>query len=1438
LLAIPSVQTKIAHYFTERLNEKKNVQIYIDKIQIELTGKIILKNFYVLDEHKDTMIAGKRLETFLKNPFLIQKKNKLHFGKTKIQDLKAHIIVYKGSKKPNIEIFGDKLDEPSSGKKSLHPFELKIKKIQLDNAHFTYSDFNNSNPDIIDLKKLSSEIDEFYTIGPKVHFVMNNTSFIEKHGLKVNHFSSSFTYTKKAIQLKNLSLKTPYSSLFVDLYFDASQGYKDFNNNVKLTGNIKNSILGTNDLLYFTDVFSPNYTFQINSLIDGTINQLKFNDFKLKTNNNLYLNGQAVLNRIFDSSQLKTDFNFNHFSINIKNIVELMSPVLLNTIPKQFEEIDKIVGNGTLSYMPNILKSNMSITSDIGKLDFDLRMTDFESDKITKYIAKGNSEDLDLSLILDKDIKHLNGRYHIDGKGLSLHKLNTFFNGEISQVEYNNYLYKNLSIDGNVKNKRFEGRFDINDPNLDMDFTGLIDFSGKKNQMNFSTEICHADLYKIHLIQRDTISSLKGYIDVNAQGNTLDDITGKLNLKKFYYKNQFNEYKFNDFTATSEIIDSIKEIHFISNDILSGEIKGKFKYETIPLLLQNALGSVFANYKPILLEDRQYINYKLQLHNKIVSLFYPDLEISSNTTFKGKLDSKGNIFKLKLKSEEIDYQKNRIKNVLLDIDNKNPIYNLFLKMDSIHTPFYKLKDFKLLNTTIKDTLYLKTIFKGGNNYKDKYDISFFYTMDKLKNFIVGFQKSIFNFKDIPWYIDPQHNKNRILYSTKKDSLSIDDIGIFHNKEQINLNGYKTKDKLNFNIDLDKINLQHLSPDLNDFIFEGIVNGNINVKKYGKDVLPKAILTIKNFKMNGQKLGDASIKIHTLKGNLIFIDIVFDDNGKHLAQINGYIDLNKKKPYVNISIFLQEFPVKTLAPLFKDIFGNIRGKWTGNIQVKGPIDNLSFDGKIYLSQFGLKILALNVDYEFKNNTVVYLKGQEFILKDAEFEDTKLHTKGKLSGIIKHHNFDNWYLDLKIQTDKLLVLDTPENPEELFYGKVIVKGDARIHGYVNHLKIDANMQTMKGTEFVLTLNDVETEGEDDLINFISKEEYYKQKKKKKKKKISKVYEGLEMNFDLDITPDAEVTIILDQDFGSYLKAKGSGTMLLEINTNGRFNIWGDYTVLKGIYNFKYAGIIDKKFQVEPGSYISWEGDPFEANLDIKATYETLADPYVLIPEQQTEAHNNMPVSVIIYLKDKLTHPKITFDLDLPKANTILKSQIDYILSDPDKKNLQVLSLLSFGNFINENDYNLNKQLGEGAVETISERGLNLLNALMSQDENFKVNLKYKGGSNDLKTNVKNDPQVGLSLSTKISKRVYINGSIAIPVGRYTKSSIVGDMEIEVYLDKEGHLKFRVFNKQTELEYAGQQEGYTQGIGLSYEVEFDTFKEILKKFGINIKEEKQKN
>ncbi len=1430
-MSIPAVQTQLAKYFTNKINAEKNISIHLERLQIALSGKIILKNFYVLDDRQDTIFKGKTLETYLINPYQPYQKNKLVFGTTKIDGLDTKLITYKNARKLNIEeSFIDRLDKSSADNKpNKTPFLLKIKELKLTNAKFKLLDFKKDSPEILNLDRLNMEVKKFNLIGSQLVFDLDKSSFVYlPNGLKIENLLTHFFYDKSQIRFDGFKLDTENSSIDMDLVFNAwEKGYSDFNNKVHLNGNIEEAYLNTKDLNKFYNIFSPNQNISINAKLQGTLQNLSFDKLDLITGNKIDLEGKLFIQNLLKSNRLKIDLTTQKFDFSLKQVIDLLNPLLQGKIPKPFFELKQIHSTGNFTYTPDVLNGKLSLLTELGQTELDFKMKNYSDIKNAKYKAHIITSDFDLSKIVKKKIDKISANVRLEGKGLTLQSLDSKFTGEIDKIFYNNYLYRNLNVDGNIYNKRFEGWFDINDPNMELDFRGLIDFSQKNNIFNFTTEICQADLYKTHWVSRDTISQIKGFLEIKAQGNKPENITGLLKLKDFQYKNEYDTYNFKDFTARSLVKDSIKQIQFQSNDIVSGEITGKFQYENIPLLVKNALGSVFANYKIEALNQREFINYDLKIHNKIISLLNPDTYVSKNTHVKGKIDSKNNLFKLKLISPEIKLKKNSFSNIHLNINNKNPIYNLFLKIDSIHTNIYNIKDFKLLNTTINDTLYLKTKFKGGTQFKDHYDLSFYYTMDKMQNFIFGLQKSLFNFKNLNWYIDPEKNKNKIFYSTTKDSLFVEDVSIFHNDENISTSGYKTKKNLDFLIQLQKINLAHLSPENSGFDFEGMLNGDIKAKKFGKDILPNANLEIKNFKLNGQELGDASVKINTLKGNVIFIDFNLKTDEISLARVNGYLDLGKKKPYLNASVFLQEFPVKTLAPLFKDIFGNIRGKWTGNVQIEGLLDNLNFKGKLYLHQFGMKILALNVDYQFSNNTIVYLDRQEFIFKNAKFEDTKYHTQGKLSGVIRHHNFNNWYLDLKIDTENLLVLDTPEDPQELYYGKIFVGGDAQIHGYVNRLKIDANMQTRKGTNLVLTLNDVETEGENDFIHIISKNEY----KKKKGKKHKKIYEGLEMNFDLDITPDAIVKILMDQQSGSYLEASGSGTMLLEINTNGKFNMWGDFTVLKGIYNFKYYGVIDKRFNVEPGSYISWEGDPYEANLDIKAIYETIANPYILLTTQPTGNQNNMPVKVIIYLKEKLTQPKITFDLALPKANSILKSQIDYILSDPDRKNLQVISLLSFGNFINENDYRFNTQVAEGAVETLSERGLNLLNAMMSQDENFKVNLKYKGGTNDINTNIKNDPQVGLSLTTKINKRIYINGSVAIPVGRYTKSSIVGDMEIEVYLDKEGNLKFRFFNKQTELEYIGQEEGYTQGIGLSYQVEFDTFKEILKKFGIII-------
>ena len=72
----------------------------------------------------------------------------------------------------------------------------------------------------------------------------------------------------------------------------------------------------------------------------------------------------------------------------------------------------------------------------------------------------------------------------------------------------------------------------------------------------------------------------------------------------------------------------------------------------------------------------------------------------------------------------------------------------------------------------------------------------------------------------------------------------------------------------------------------------------------------------------------------------------------------------------------------------------------------------------------------------------------------------------------------------------------------------------------------------------------------------------------------------------------------------------------------------------------------------------------------------------------------------------------------------------------------------------------------------------------------------------------------------------GKVGVPVGGVNESAVVGNLEIQYRVNEDGTLNLRVFNRENEINYLGEGIGYTQGVGLTYEVDFDTFKELLSK------------
>ena len=158
------------------------------------------------------------------------------------------------------------------------------------------------------------------------------------------------------------------------------------------------------------------------------------------------------------------------------------------------------------------------------------------------------------------------------------------------------------------------------------------------------------------------------------------------------------------------------------------------------------------------------------------------------------------------------------------------------------------------------------------------------------------------------------------------------------------------------------------------------------------------------------------------------------------------------------------------------------------------------------------------------------------------------------------------------------------------------------------------------------------------------------------------------------------------------------------------------------------------------------------------------------------------------------------------------------DKDRKEFQALSLLATGAFRSE--LTLDSQDAFGLV---SDGVTSMLNELFADDDD-KVQLGIDLDLGKTTPNYETDSRVGVTVSTKISDNILINGKIGVPVGGVSETTVAGDFDVEVLLNEDRTLSLKFFNKENSIQNFGEQIGYTQGVGLSYNIEFDNLKEFL--------------
>ncbi len=1420
LLSVPAIQTSLGSYATGEINEVYGTNIKIERLGLKFNGDVELKSILIKDHFEAPMISVSELNTSVLS-FAKIVSNELVFADVDLYNLFFHVKTYKGESDTNLDVFVDKFDKQNPREKT-GKFLLTSSSLSINNSVFRLTDENKETPIVLDFTELTILATDFLISGPDIDANIKRLSFVDSSGLVLKNIETAFSYTPTKMLFSDLSIETKSSLVSGNLQFDYQrEDLNSFSDKVYISGFFENSSLDLEEFNLLYDEFGANQKVQLNTAFSGTLKDLKFDEFNLKTNSNTSIIGKFHINELFESSLdgFLLDGEFDKISSTYEDLAALLPRVLGNTIPPGFNALGRFNMNGRAHITNESIQAVMAVSTEIGSLFFDLNLDDLDLIDSASYVGQIRFIDFNLgSAIGEPTIGLVTSSLDVVGSGFSKESISCNINGGVSSFVFQDYTYSDLQVSGVVMDKVFNGQLDTSDANLKLNFSGLVDFSSSENIYDFSAIIDYANLKALKLVDRDQTSVLKGKMSVDMKGTTIDDVYGVLSFKDALYENQNDSYEFKDFEITSSFDrNNERTIQVNSPEIINGSLKGEFRINELPDLMRNSVGDIYTRFNSFEVLENQYLNFNFKIYNKIVELFYPDLQLGPNTSVKGRLESDPKNFKLTFKSPTIkmdDFFANKIKVQLI---NDNPLFNSYIEVDSLATKYYNVSEFSLINVTLNDTLYVKSEFKGGEKSKDSFDLNLYYTIDESNKSVVGVKKSTVFFKETPWHINnSQNSQNTIRFDRAFKEVMVDNIKMTYNDEEILLNAL-TQGSDNKNIDLDfkNVGLLKIMPSIKNLKLEGRLNGSLNLNQSKSVFLPKSSLTVDNFEVNDFNLGSFKAAIQGNQSLTNYdVNISLKEDANESLSVVGTLDVSGDNSNLDLDISFRDFILDPLNPFGADVITNIRGGISGFASVKGQLEKPQIEGRLLLDNGGLAIPYLNVGYDFAEASIINLKNQSFIFEKALMRDVDYQSQAYLNGSISHNNFSNWSLDLTIDSDRFLVLNTIEQDESLYYGTAFIDGDIDISGPTDQLFIEANVGTSEGTVFKIPLNDSEILSESSYVSFLSPDQ-------KTTKTTARDFElddvkGLEMEFNMDINDNAEIEIVIDKQTGSSIIGRGNGSMLAQINTKGKFQMFGDFIVLSGIYNFSFGRIIQKKFKVVKDGTLAWDGSPLNADINIKALYEGInVNPSTLL---DNPINQSIPTEVEVHLTGKLENPDLNFDIRFPSVNSTLNSELADRLRDKDRKEFQALSLLATGAFRSE--LTLDSQDAFGLV---SDGVTSMLNELFADDEN-KVQLGIDLDLGKTTPDYETDSRVGVTMSTKISDNILINGKVGVPVGGVSETTVAGDFEVEVLLNQDRTLSLKFFNRENSIQNFSEQIGYTQGVGLSYNIEFDNLKELL--------------
>ena len=181
------VQTWAARKGAAFLSEKLHTKVSIKSLYIEPFSSVVLEDFYVLDQKKDTLINMPKLTVDISSFSLFKSihQRTLDLSLIKLDSASIFLKKFKDSTS-NIKFIVDYLNSPDTTKSTGKPWNIIFEKVAINNMHFRYKNYlvdtavNGVNFDDADITQFSTVINNMDVIHHYFKGDVHNLTLHEK----------------------------------------------------------------------------------------------------------------------------------------------------------------------------------------------------------------------------------------------------------------------------------------------------------------------------------------------------------------------------------------------------------------------------------------------------------------------------------------------------------------------------------------------------------------------------------------------------------------------------------------------------------------------------------------------------------------------------------------------------------------------------------------------------------------------------------------------------------------------------------------------------------------------------------------------------------------------------------------------------------------------------------------------------------------------------------------------------------------------------------------------------------------------------------------------------------------------------------------------------------------------------------------------------------